>query len=94
MKQLKNFLDENGRLLKFPAKRLMQWEALCYLAEKFQTGQEYTEKEVNRLLNQWHSFGDPATLRRTLCDWRFLDRDSYGKAYRLAADAPQKEIFL
>ena len=51
MKQLKNFLDENGRLLKFPAKRPMQWEALCYLAEKFQTGQEYTEKEVNRLLN-------------------------------------------
>ncbi len=84
MKSLSNFLDREGRLTKFPAKRSMQQEALAYLAEKFRPGQNYTEKEVNRLLLQWHTFEDPATLRRELYDRRFLDRDPYGRSYRLA----------
>lgn len=84
MKQLKNFLDPEGRLVKFPSKRGMQQEALGYLAEKFQPGREYTEKEVNELLGRWHTFGDPATLRRALYDGYFLDRDPYGRSYMLA----------
>lgn len=84
MKQLSNFLDQEGRLVKLPSKRAMQAEALAYLAEKFQPEEEYTEREVNELLNRWHTFGDPATLRRALYDSRFLDRDPYGRSYRLA----------
>ena len=63
MKSLDNFLDTEGRLTKFPAKRPMQTQALHYLAEKFEAGREYAEREVNALLLQWHTFGDPATLR-------------------------------
>ncbi len=85
MKQLKNFLDEEGRLVKFPAKRAMQLEALGYLAEKFQPDRTYTEREVNQLLDQWHCFQDPATLRRALFDHRFLDRDPYGTSYKRTA---------
>ncbi|WP_322169609.1 DUF2087 domain-containing protein [Acutalibacter caecimuris] len=87
MKSLQNFLDGEGRLVKFPAKRAMQQQALVYLAGKFQPGQAYTEQEVNGLLCQWHSFRDPATLRRALCDGRFLSRDPYGRCYRLAGEA-------
>ena len=84
MKSLKNFLDQEGRLRQFPVKRAMQEQALSYLAEKFRPGGTYTEREVNELLCQWHTFGDPATLRRALCDARLLDRDAYGRGYRLA----------
>lgn len=83
MKSLNNFLDGEGRLVKFPGKRSMQQEALAYLAGKFVYGQEYTEQEVNQLLLLWHTFGDPATLRRELYDRSFLDRDPYGRCYRL-----------
>ena len=49
-KQLRNFLDEEGRLTAFPAKRKMKHLALAYLAGKFQPGARYTEKEINQLL--------------------------------------------
>ncbi len=70
--------------MRFPAKRAMQLEALAYLAGKFPPCQVYSEKEVNELLGQWHTFGDPATLRRALFDARFLNRDPYGRQYSLA----------
>ena len=87
MKQLANFLDQEGRLVKFPARRAMQQEALAYLAETFPPEREYGEREVNELLNRWHTFGDPATLRRALYDGRFLDRDPYGRSYRRSGEA-------
>ena len=71
---LKNFLDERGRLTAFPAKRKTKIYALCYLAEKFERDKKYTEKEVNEVLKAWHTFDDPATLRRELYDYKFLDR--------------------
>lgn len=91
MKSLKNFLDKEGRLTKFPAKHLMQQEALAYLAGKFSSGAEYSEHEVNELLLQWHTFGDPATLRRALCDGRFLNRDPYGRSYQLNSEFVRRE---
>ena len=50
MAELKNFLNADGMLVQFPAKRKMKLEALAYLAEKFESGRKYTEKEVNELL--------------------------------------------
>ena len=81
--ELKNFLDEDGRLIQFPAKRKMKRVALAYLAEKFEPEKRYTEKEVNELLLSWHTFGDPATLRRELYNARFLGRDAGGAIYWL-----------
>ncbi len=81
MAELKNFLDEDGRLIQFPAKRKMKLVALAYLAGKFVPERKYTEKEVNELLLSWHTFGDPATLRRELYNARFLGRDAGGAVY-------------
>lgn len=81
MAELKNFLDGSGKLVQFPARRKMKLEALAYLAEKFEQGREYTEKEVNELLLAWHTFHDPATLRRELYDGRFLGRAGDGTVY-------------
>lgn len=88
---LKNFLDGKGRLTVYPAKRKMKLYSLIYLSKKFEQGRVYTEKEVNELLNEWHTFGDPATLRRELYNHRFLNRDSYGREYTLEETQPTIE---
>ena len=88
---LRNFLDAAGKLTAFPAKRKMKVYALFYLAGKFEAEREYTEREVNDLLLDWHSFADPATLRRELYEYRFLHRSRDGKVYRLAEVQPTPE---
>ncbi len=88
---LKNFLDEDKLLKAFPAKRKMKIYALLYLAQKFETGKEYSEKEVNALLNSWHTFSDPATLRRKMFDYGFLDRSRDGRVYRKSENQPTLE---
>lgn len=88
---LRNFLDTDGKLIAFPAKRKMKIYALFYLAEKFEAGREYSEREVNDLLLDWHTFADPATLRRELFVCQFLDRSPDGRVYRLGATPPNME---
>ena len=62
--------------------------AATLLAGRFEAGREYSEAEVNFLLIEAHTFGDWALLRRSLVDWRYLDRESDGSRYRLRPDAP------
>ena len=85
---LKNFLDENKRLKAFPARRKMKIYALVYFAGKFEKGREYSEKEVNALLNEWLTFSDPATIRREMYDYGFLDRSRDGRVYRMRESQP------
>ena len=85
---LRNFLDAEGKLTAFPAKRKMKLFALLYLAQTIPADKEYTEREINDILLDWHTFADPATLRRELYDYRFLDRSRDGKIYRLAEKQP------
>lgn len=88
---LRNFLDAAGKLTAFPAKRKMKIYVLFYLAQKIEPNREYTEQEINNLLLDWHTFADPATLRRELYDYGFLDRSRDGKVYRLADAQPTQE---
>ncbi len=85
---LRNFLNSEGKLTAFPAKRKMKIYALFYLAEVFELNRIYTEAEVNDLLRTRHTFNDPATLRRELYDYRFLDRSPDGRNYSLGANRP------
>jgi hypothetical protein len=82
--KLENYLDDQGRLKEWPSRRnkgqFQQW-ALEYLASKFEKGIYYSEKEVNALLNQFHTFGDPALLRRELFERQLVDRVKDGSAY-------------
>lgn len=84
MQQLRNFLDSDMRLVRFPARRTMQLQALYYLYEKFEAGRAYSEKEVNQILNEWHTYRDPATLRRELIDYRLLERSRDCSVYTVA----------
>lgn len=88
---LRNFLNADGKLMAFPAKRKMKLYALLYLAQKIPADTDFTEREINDILLDWHTFADPATLRRELYDYCFLDRSRDGKVYRLAEKQPTPE---
>ena len=91
--ELKNFLDKDGRLKSYPVKQRPKTMALFYLASKFEKDRKYTEKEVNQILKDWHTFEDWAMLRRDLFDKWFLGRDSKGKEYWLEDKQPTLASF-
>ena len=91
MNEIQSFLDEVGRVTAFPSKRKKKLYVLLYLAQKFERDKAYTEKEVNELLCRWHTFNDPATLRRELYNHRILDRDPRGTEYRMEEIQPTIE---
>ena len=66
MSKLKNFLDNEGRVNKWPAKYVMKVEVIEYISEKFEIDRIYTEKEVNTIIDEWHTYGDYFMIRRGL----------------------------
>ncbi len=68
-----------GRLKSIPATRNKRLAVLDHLAQQFEPGRTYTEREVNETLVRFHD--DYAALRRYLVDDGFLDRDE-GKYWR------------
>lgn len=82
-RELRPFVDLDGRLIQWPSRQKIQRQAIDYLATRFEAGREYAERDVNELLCRWHTFGDWALLRRLLFDWGYMDRESDGTRYRL-----------
>ncbi len=78
---IKRFLEEDGRVKQIPAKNAYRQQVLGYLAEKFDPDRKYTEKEVNAIIEAWHSFGDYFLIRRELVDHDWLRRTPNGSAY-------------
>ena len=72
MDKLQRFLNSDGQVTQWPAKRSMQPLILEYLATKFDPSKTYTERQINEILNDWHTFGDWAMLRRALVDNQLL----------------------
>ena len=87
---LRPFIDDDGRLCQWPTRQKTQRMAAAMLARRFEPGRVYTEREVNALLVEGHTFQDWALLRRVLFDWRFLDRESDGSRYWLRDEAAQR----
>jgi hypothetical protein len=68
-----------GRLVRLPRKRAKRLLVLEHLAQLFEPGEHYTERQVNAALSAFDE--DVATLRRYLVDEYFLDRAD-GKYWR------------
>ena len=79
--ELRKFLDKRGKVSTWPAKPVSQMRVLRYLADKFVLGKIYSEKEVTVLLNDYHTFEDPALLRREMVIKGLLDRTQDGNTY-------------
>lgn len=75
------FLDDDGRIAQIPVPNRTKIPVLGYLAGKFYEGRVYSEKEVNAVIDEWHTFGDYFILRRLLVDYNFLGRTPDGAEY-------------
>lgn len=62
----------DGKIVHWPTKRAKRRIVLEYLAQAFEPGRRYSEREVNAMLRPFHD--DVAMLRRWLFDESFLDR--------------------
>jgi hypothetical protein len=86
--ELKNFVDDAGRLKQWPGRQKLQLAAMPVFAETIPAGRRFTEREINTLLNELHTFEDAALLRRSLCDLGYLERTRDGQEYwRITEDA-------
>lgn len=79
-KVIKDFLLPDGSFKSLPMQQKKFEAILRYVANVFEPGQEYTEKQVNELLRKYNE--DTASLRRGLVDSGMLKRQSgiYWKA--------------
>jgi hypothetical protein len=75
------FLDEEGRIKSWPSKKALKLEVLRYLSGKFEYGLTYKEKEVNNIINNWHTFNDFFLLRRGMIESCFMKRTRDGAEY-------------
>lgn len=78
---IKRFLDDSGRITQLPQRAAFRAAVLRYLAEKFEYDSTYTEKTVNAICQQWHTFNDYFILRRELVDSGLLCRKPNGSIY-------------
>lgn len=79
--KVKNFYDENGKLISYPAKRPLRKLVLDVIAEMFEYNRQYSEKEVNEIIRQSILFSDVELIRREMYDHRLLGRLKDGSAY-------------
>ncbi len=70
---------DDGRLTAIPRQRSKRLVVLDRLAQEFEPGQHYSERQVNAILRPWHE--DTAALRRYLVDEGFMERD-HGEYWR------------
>ncbi len=78
---INQYLDGDKKIKTWPSKKSVKIEILAYLSEKFEQDVFYTEKEVNEIVKNWHTFGDFFLLRRELIDKKFLSRTQDGANY-------------
>ncbi len=78
---LQRFVNREGLVTQWPRKSQAREAILVYLVNKFRRNQLYSEAEVNDLLDRWHTFHDPALLRRELYDYGYMGRTSSGDKY-------------
>lgn len=67
------------RLKIIPSKQKKKYLALVHICRLFEKGKQYSEKEVNEILID--VYFDYVSLRRSLIDYKFMERTTDGRAY-------------
>lgn len=73
--KVKRYLDKDGKVKEWPSKKDMKYLVLAYIAGKFQYNVDYSEKEVNSVILENHTFNDYFLIRRELIENNFLKRE-------------------
>lgn len=82
-RELRRFLDDQSRVTGWPAKDRDKQSVLSYIASRFEPERFYSEKEINAIISaHMHpDFQDFVTMRRELCNYRYLLRETDGSRY-------------
>ena len=78
--------------MRWPKKFAVQQIALWALWSRLPAQRDLTEKEVNRTIEKYHTYGDFATLRRELVNAKLLWRTTDCRIYRKEARRPNEEV--
>jgi DNA-binding transcriptional ArsR family regulator len=78
---LRDLVDAQGRITRWPSKQKDQEVLLRFLIEKFEAERAYTERQVNELLQTWYLDADFVLVRRSLIDAGLLLRTRDGARY-------------
>lgn len=70
---IKNFFDANGKLKAMPSQKKKKLVIFEYLISKLNPERQYTEKEINTFIKQFHE--DFCTIRREFIIHGFMDRN-------------------
>ncbi|QVK17447.1 GNAT family N-acetyltransferase [Mycoplasmatota bacterium] len=76
-----NYLNNEGKIKVYPSKQKRKKIVLSYLVSKFEYNRIYTEKEVNKIIDENHGFNDYFLLRRELIEHKYLARTRNGAKY-------------
>ena len=78
---MNQFIDEFDMIVRWPKKPIDKKKVISWLSEKFEFDREYSEKEINQIIENHHSFNDIPLLRRELVSNKFLSREDDGSVY-------------
>ncbi|PXV86288.1 hypothetical protein C8E03_11373 [Lachnotalea glycerini] len=79
---IQNYLDKDNKIFILPKKKNKRMQVYEYLIDKFEQDRIYTEKEVNIIINDNHSFNDLCLIRRELVDYKLFSRLDNGTCYK------------
>ncbi len=76
-----NYLNKEGKIKVWPSRQEAKLAVARHLGNRFDTGRFYTEKEVNRIIDENHTFNDYFLLRREMIDRGAMRRTQDGARY-------------
>jgi len=91
LNRMARYFDPQGRLLRWPGKFSHRLPCLWVLWAGLPAKQVFDEYGITRWLDAQSAFGDPALLRRELCDQGLMSRTRDGREYRRVEQRPSPE---
>ena len=91
LSRLVRYFDAAGRLTRWPSKYSHRLPCLWALWAALPAGRVFDEQGITGWLTGRHLFGDPALLRRELCDQGLMTRTRDGREYRRLEQRPSPE---
>ena len=85
MEEVKIKYFKNDKLMTIPKKEKNKLLVLQIVLEMLKAKSlEFTEKELNEAIKEIYS--DYSLIRRYLVDYKFLERDNYGRIYKIVGE--------
>ena len=85
MEEVKIKFFKNDKLMMIPKKEKNKLLVLQIVLEMLKAKSlEFTEKELNEAIKE--IYPDYSLIRRYLVDYKFLERDNYGRIYKIVGE--------